>query len=227
MGSPRGEGLYVDEPDHVVWLSAFCIDRLETTDALYSACVTAGACSPEPLSYPGTGPDYPIPHLHFEDAVAFCAWSGKAAPSEAQWEKAARGGCEIVPPPTCGPEDERPYPWGDSPPTCDKANFALDPDRPWEGCVGSYDVVGRRPAGASPYGALDMAGNRRELVNDTWSEHDYELCGDPCIDPRHEGPGERQITRGGNYHEGASDIVVTRRMLQEHNSGTVRCALDL
>ncbi|MDI7270020.1 MAG: formylglycine-generating enzyme family protein, partial [Myxococcota bacterium] len=192
----------------IVTLSAFCIDVTEVTNAAYSRCVAAGACEPpDPVTairrdwYYGNPEfdEYPVVNVSWLDANAYCQWLGKRLPTQAQWEKAGRGGCDVAPPPSCGPEDlARVFPWGDSPPTCDQAESWT-----WDtaNCLDSiYDrgvtrPVGTLPGGASPYGVLDLADNVEELVRD-WADsapddpdHDswwYANCREGCTDP--EGP---------------------------------------
>ena len=115
MGSDPGEGNPDEEPEHVVWLSAYCIDQSELTLVEYRLCdnpsCTDAFNSSDPDNYPAA--------LNWDQARAYCEFRSKHLPTEAQWEKAARGGCEIVLPATCGPEDERRYPWGEDTPTCE------------------------------------------------------------------------------------------------------------
>jgi len=148
----------------VVCMSAYCIDRTEVSWAAWDACVAAGGCPP--IACAGRSHE-PVTCATRTAAESYCRWAGKRLATDAQWEKAARGGCEVVAPATCGPEDMRPYPWGDAAPTCDLANFRSEEG---ESCLpfGAVDAVDARPAGASPYGALNMAGNAPELVGDDW-----------------------------------------------------------
>lgn len=185
-----------------VWLQTFYIDRFEVTYAAYKACEAAGRC-------PRSGPRYtdfdhpnmPIQGVRWFDAVAYCEAHGKVLPTEAQWEKAARG------------PDGQLYPWGDEPPTCErailkdatgracglpKARSKPEVGRPWD--------VGSRPAGR--YGLHDMIGNSWEWVAD-WYSRDYAQCGADCLgrDPRgpcggaETCPGHAlKLVRGGSWY---------------------------
>ena len=130
-----------------------------------------------------TKQDRPVNYVMWDQAEAFCAWkaSHTALPwrlcIEAEWEKAARGGCEKT---DCNPGDDaccRPamptFPWGSQAPSCDSPALAVFREEGYAGCgTGTVWPVGSMPAGASPYGALDMAGNVREWVQDCFHE-DY------------------------------------------------------
>ena len=146
-----------EQPLHPVYLDAYFIDKYEVTNLEYKQCVDAAACSP-PHSSNGdyTNPDkvlHPVHMVNWYNANDYCAWVGKRLPTEAEWEKAARG-----------TEDTRKFPWGNEPPDCTLLNY--------NNCVGSTTTVGSYPSGASPYGVLDMAGNVSEWVND-WYLSDY------------------------------------------------------
>jgi formylglycine-generating enzyme required for sulfatase activity len=141
--APRGAALPDEVPQRVVDLPAFELSRTPVTNAQYAAFVAAGGAAAPP-HWPAP-PDHPVTFVDWFDAEAFCAWAGGRLPTEAEWEKAARGA------------DGRTYPWGDA-------------DEPARAAVGAglkhgaTSPVGSHPDGASPYGVLDMAGNVWEWV---------------------------------------------------------------
>ncbi len=146
-------------PRHQVTLAAYSIDAHEVTNVEYRACESAGACTaPSSLSsntrssyHTNAAYDaYPVIYVSWAQASAYCTWAGKRLPSEAEWEKAARGGCKIVAPATCGPEDVRTFPWGETPASCTLANYQPFP-APFCVTGGDTDAVGSRPGGDSPY----------------------------------------------------------------------------
>jgi formylglycine-generating enzyme required for sulfatase activity len=167
-----------EKPVHQVNLGAFEIDKTEVTLAQYFACVKDGTCTYPKCDWnPCTSPDLPIACVKHAQAEAYCSFVGKRLPTEAEWEKAARG------------TDSRKYPWGNAPVDCNLANR--------EGCGPSVWNVGSHPDNASPYGALDMAGNVVEWCKDLYNPTYY--ASSPAENPGGPGEGDSYVGRGGGY----------------------------
>jgi formylglycine-generating enzyme len=216
MGTPEGQGREDEWPQRSVYLDAFMIDQVEVTNERYMRFVKATGHRTPPNPY-GTGPlqsiqgieHLPVVQTTWYDAKTYCGWAGKRLPTEAEWEKAARG------------TDGRLYPWGNDPPTAKRANF----DREWED-EQTLHAVGTLPGGDSPYGVKDMAGNAREWVAD-WYEAEYYRH---APDRNPQGPDKKGVVRsirGGSWHSPASDLTTAARgrggfALQTHGTG-FRC----
>ncbi|MEW5719798.1 MAG: SUMF1/EgtB/PvdO family nonheme iron enzyme [Chloroflexota bacterium] len=187
-----GSNDYDDEkPPHTVYLDAFWMDKYEVTNALYKKCVDAGKCTAPSLktsytrdSYYGNAQydNYPVIFVSWDDADKFCAWAGKRLPTEAEWEKVARG------------TDGRVYPWG--------STFDKNLLNSFEGGKGDTTAVGSYPGGASPYGALDMAGNAWEWVADWYSSNIYSSS--PRNNPTGPSSGQYRVLRGGSWFSDAA-----------------------
>jgi len=166
-----------EKPAHNVTLDAFQIDNTEVTQEEYAACVEAKACNPPSCAWDCSTPGLPAGCIDFVQAKAYCVWAGKRLPTEAEWELAARG------------TDGRKFPWGNDAADCDRVNMA--------GCGDGADPVGSHPSGASPFGALDMAGNMVEMVSD-WYDATY-YARSPANNPAGPTTGNRFGGRGGGY----------------------------
>ena len=243
-----------ERPAHSVTLDAFWIDKTEVTNSMFQAFVKAAGYQTlaekqgwsmvlDPYSQTSAklsgadwqhpqGPqsnltglgDYPVVHVTWNDATAYCTWAGGRLPTEAEWEKAARG------------TDGRTYPWGETAPNNKLANLAdsnLAVDWADKNINDGYQFsspVGSYPAGASPYGALDMAGNVVEWVNDYYSDTYYPSS--PPNNPN--GPTEAasfksmRVQRGGTWLDADSFLRTSQRMGgswdQSYDVLGVRCA---
>ena len=179
-----------EEPKHMVYLDAFYIDKYEVTQADYRECVSIGSCKQNSNNDGFMGDRQPVVGVGWYDANTYCEWAGKRLPTEAEWEKAARG------------TDGRNFPWGnefDSKKAnfCDKncmANWAykkLDDGYSKTAPVGSY------PTGASPYGAMDMSGNAAEWVNDWYDNQYYKISSEQ--NPKGPASGSVRVVRGSTW----------------------------
>ena len=207
-----------ESPQHTIEMDAFRIARTETTNRDFAGCVAAGAC--RALQSDGSATrqryysaeeyaEFPVVNVSWEDAVDFCEWVGGRLPTEAEWEKAARGANGSL------------YPWGDEAPSCALANF--------NNCVGDTTAVGAYPSGASPYGALDMAGNVWEWVADWYGSDYYAVV--PNANPPGPSSGEGRVFRGGAWDDEAGLLRAAYRdayLDRSFNLALVgfRCAWD-
>ena len=193
-----------EQPIHTVYIDAFWMDQTEVTNGQYITCVQDGFCDPPDSaasygrdSYYGDVAynDYPVVYVSWQDALDYCAWSGRRMPTEAEWEKAARGG--LV---------EKMYSWGDESPICEVgaengANFRYS-----ENC---YDTKKVGSFGANGYGLYDMIGNVWEWTADWYGSSYYNVS--PTNDPSGPETGDTRVFRGGAWNFDVSFMRVAKR----------------
>lgn len=183
-----------ERPAHVVNLDGYWIYKNDVTVAQYKAfCQATGHAMPHPPTW-GWIDDNPVVNVTWDDAAAYASWAGASLPTEAQWEKAARG------------TDGRIYPWGSDwdPNRCAHSQKVDD--------LGSTKPVGSYPLGASPYGAMDMAGNVSQWCSDWYAANYYDLS--PRINPPGPATGRGRVQRGGAWGYGDPEFFRTNRRYQ-------------
>ena len=230
LNGPFGDYFGVETPQRSIYLSAYYIDKFEVTNRQYGVFLDAlkrGEAhplhpdSPPDKDYTPTywrdrrlnGPDHPVTAVDWYDAYAYCRWAGKELPTEAQWEKAARG------------PDGQAYPWGDTWEAGYSNNVELAfghpvvDDRQWVLLLGNLDLdamtvftrpVGSFPQGVSPYGAHDMGGNLWEWARDRYIKDYYRAA------PSHDPPGPMEaspyrVLRGGCWSSHRAKIRAAYR----------------
>ena len=220
MGAELGD-LAADDntkPYHLVYLDPFYIDVHEVTNADYAVCVAAGACKEPESSDSKTRTGYytntvfarfPVLNVTWQDAADYCAFVEKRLPTEAEWERAARG-----------ISDGRRYPWGDSSPKMTNMNTSNVP--------GDTELVNIYTGGLSPYGAADMLGNVSEWVADWYDPQWYEK--NERENPQGPASGTQKTVRGSSFETSAGELHSAARagLDPESFSNTVgfRCALS-
>ena len=166
-----------EKPAHTVYMDTYEIGKYPVTVAQYRKfCTATGRAMPKAPDW-GWKNNHPIVNVSWFDAEAYCKWAGGRLPTEAEWEKAAKG------------TDGRTYPWGDRWDKNKCANHALN--------LTSTAPVGSYPAGASPYGCMDMAGNVWEWCADRYDGYYYETS--PSRNPKGSSSGNSRVLRGGGW----------------------------
>jgi len=184
-----------DAPEKTVYLDEYWIYKTEVTNSMYAFCVSVGACAP-PAQELGTPvydnpiySNYPIVGVSWDMAANYCTWIGGSLPTEAQWEKAARGQNGSI------------YPWGPGEPNCELGNFS--------GCIDALTETTKYVTGASPYGVLDMAGNVFEWVYDFYGANYYNSA--PAENPTGQSGGEFRVIRGSSFESDLEQITASVR----------------
>lgn len=225
MGS--NDGLPNERPQHTVTLKAYYIDQFEVTAGRYQKFVESANRNLPPTwddeAAQAMG-DLPAVGMSWTDAAAYCKWAGRRLPTEAEWEKAARG------------TDGRRYPWGHMQPFVDIANYnrgmwvseavTLVPVN--SGLEGMSVRHGLKEGGKSPYGLFHMAGNAAEWVADWYDREYYQKS--PDVNPTGPATGDKRVIRGGSWADLPTGLRVTSRVSAEpdYEDRTIgfRCAMD-
>jgi len=210
------DGLQDTRPLHRVHLSSYWFDRYEVTNARYRQCVEGGGCTPpkdRQAFEDRQQAQRPVTNITWSQARAFCQWQGKRLPTEAEWEKAARG------------TDGRRYPWGNNEDVLknhmSKQEIKTD--------TGGTELIGRQVATASPYGVFDLIGSVSEWVKDWYAEDFYQAS--PTRDPQGPSRGSFRVLRGGEWNEKSPNFQASYRGWDDVTywgpTLGVRCAKDV
>lgn len=207
------------EQQHLVYLGTYWIDQTEVTTGMYAKCVADGVCQEPSQSdsrsresyYDNSAyAEYPVIYVSWYQAQTYCNWVGARLPTEAEWEKAARG------------TDGRLYPWGNASPSDDFLNYSNNEDTL---------PAGKYPGGASPYGVLDLSANVREWTAD-WFDGEYYAVS-PYENPQGPSEGDLRTVRGSSWNEptiyrGVSDIASRAMALPQYTANDIgfRCAFS-
>jgi len=196
-----------ERPPREIQIDRYAIDLYEVTWEDYAGCVAEGGCrkialeqcmvwtgkefvrgAPVPVSFQEA--HKPVVCATWEEAATYCAWAGKRLPTEAEWERAARG-----------PSARTLYPWGDAPPSCARAQVL--------GCGEGTAPVGAHPAGASPEGIFDLVGNAAEWTADWYDEFAYKSMAsqNPVGPPT----GDVRVVRGGSFYDDPEFLRISYR----------------
>ena len=206
-----------DSPRREVFVDAFYLDKYEVTVARYAAFSKASGNVKLPEEWDTVdltnGAELPVVGVDWQDAQSYCQWSDRRLPTEAEWEKAARG------------NDERKFPWGDDAPSDERARFLKAYEKPVY--KDGVAPVGSHPKGVSPFAVHDLSGNVWEWVADWFSESFPRA---DVRNPRGPNSGSAKVLRGGGWYDPPERITATKRMHAppQHRDDSIgfRCARD-
>ncbi|NJN80002.1 MAG: formylglycine-generating enzyme family protein [Anaerolineales bacterium] len=203
-----------DAPIHTVTLDGYWIQQTKVTNRMYEQCVKSGSCTSPTQELGGpvfSNPEFashPIVGVTWDQAQAYCTWIQGSLPTEAQWEKAARG------------LSGNPYPWGSASPSCSLLNFT--------NCTGRTSNVNVFEFGKSPFGLFDMAGNVFEWVADWYDLNYYSQS--PSANPVGPQSGQYRVIRGSSFETDDSQIASAIRRFNEQTDSArdigFRCAVN-
>lgn len=213
MGSETGQA--DEQPVHRIELDAFYIDKYEVAVSRYARFFEAQH-SDRPFLWKqatlGAQGQKPVIGVDWYDAKEYCEWAGRRLPTEAEWEKAARG------------QDQRIYPWGNESPTKAHVNAG---QRKWTG-YDTLGAVGSHPWGSSPYGVHDLAGNVWEWIADRYDQNYY--AAGPEQNPKGPAISPLRVLRGGAWNNDAATIRSANRAAYapsaRRNDVGFRCAVN-
>jgi formylglycine-generating enzyme required for sulfatase activity len=202
-----------DNPVDQVWLKDFWISRTKVTNKQYASCVSLGYCTPpdaqdNPAYTDASKSDNPVVGVSYDQAVTYCAFMNARLPTEAEWEKAARGPQANI------------YPWGNGAPSCNLLNF--------NNCIRTTTNVNLYLQGKSYYGALDMEGNAFEWVADWYDPNYYQTAS--STNPLGPDSGKSRSVRSSSYQSTADQVAASMRFFalpSDHRPDLgFRCAVD-
>jgi formylglycine-generating enzyme len=217
---PAGSFIMGDDensPRREIFVDAFYMDKYEVTVGRYAGFLKATGNVKIPEEWDTVdlqnGAELPVVGVDWQDADSYCRWAGRRLPTEAEWERAARG------------NDERKYPWGNDAPSTEHAKFA----RPYKNSVYKDGVarVGTYSKGVSPFGIYELSGNVWEWVSDWYAESFHP---DYARNPKGPDKGTHKVMRGGGWYDQSDRITTTKRIyadpVQRDDEVGFRCAID-